>query len=100
MPAWIVRADPAAVLGCKTMSDAWPYERTRDTILRAAASLATVDGLDRLSIGRPAAVLGMSKSSLHAHFGATQELQRATGAAAARGLRTGVVRPAVARPAA
>jgi len=80
-------------------ADAWPYERTRDTILRAAASLATVDGLDRLSIGRLAAVLGMSKSGLHAHFGSTQELQLATAAEAARVFDAEVVQPALAAPA-
>ena len=80
-------------------ADAWPYERTRDTILRAAASLATVDGLDRLSIDRLAAVLGMSKSGLHAHFGSTQELQLATAAEAARVFDTEVVQPALAAPA-
>lgn len=81
------------------MSDAWPYERTRDTILHAAASLATVDGLDRLSIGRLAAVLGMSKSGLHAHFGSATELQLATVAEAARVFDTEVVQPALAAPA-
>jgi AcrR family transcriptional regulator len=80
-------------------ADAWPYERTRDTILRAAASLATVDGLDRLSIGRLAAVLGMSKSGLHAHFGSTRELQLATAAEAARVFDAEVVQPALAAPA-
>jgi AcrR family transcriptional regulator len=81
------------------MSDAWPYERTRDTILHAAASLATVDGLDRLSIGRLAAVLGMSKSGLYAHFGSATELQLATVAEAARVFDTEVVQPALAAPA-
>ena len=80
-------------------TDAWPYERTRDTILRAAASLATVDGLDRLSIGRLAAELGMSKSGLHAHFGSTWELQLATAAEAARVFDAEVVQPALAAPA-
>ena len=62
------------------MSEAWPPdsrrplppdaggERTRDTILRAAASLATVDGLDGLSIGNLAAALGMSKSRVTRPF--------------------------------
>ena len=91
-----------------TMSDAWPQdsrrprrppvgeERTRDTILRAAASLATVDGLDGLSIGRLAAVLGMSKSRLHAHFGSKTELQLATMTEAARIFDAEVVQPALA----
>jgi Bacterial regulatory proteins, tetR family len=43
-------------------------ERTRGAILRAAASLATVDGLEGLSIGNLAAAIGMSKSGLYAHF--------------------------------
>ncbi len=81
------------------MSDVWPYERTRDTIVHAAASLATVDGLDRLSIGRLAAVLGMSKSGLSAHFGSATELQLATVAEAARVFDTEVVQPALAAPA-
>src|SRR6266516_804499 len=53
-------------------------ERTRGAILRASASLATVDGLEGLSIGNLAAVIGMSKSGLYAHFGSKQELQLAT----------------------
>ena len=53
-------------------------ERTRGAILRAAASLATVDGLEGLSIGNLAAAIGMSKSGLYAHFGSKQELQLAT----------------------
>jgi AcrR family transcriptional regulator len=73
-------------------------ERTRDTILRAAASLATVDGLDGLSIGNLAAALGMSKSGLHAYFGSKQELQLATVAEAARIFDAEVVQPALAAP--
>ena len=53
-------------------------ERTRGAILRAAASLATVDGLEGLSIGNVAAAIGMSKSGLYAHFDSKQELQLAT----------------------
>src|SRR5580658_5101615 len=52
--------------------------RTRTTILRAAAGLASVDGLDGLSIGRLATELAMSKSGLFAHFGSKEELQLAT----------------------
>ena len=53
-------------------------ERSRKTILRAAANLATIDGLEGLSIGNLAAHIGMSKSGLYAHFGSKQELQLAT----------------------
>jgi AcrR family transcriptional regulator len=53
-------------------------ERSRQTILRAAADLATVDGLEGISIGNLAAHIGMSKSGLYAHFGSKAELQLAT----------------------
>src|SRR6476660_5071888 len=52
--------------------------RSRDAILDAAASLATVDGLDGLSIGNLAERTGMSKSGLYAHFKSKEELQLAT----------------------
>lgn len=50
---------------------------TRDTILRAAADIASVDGLEGLSIGRLASELDMSKSGLFAHFGSKESLQLA-----------------------
>src|SRR6187397_3268662 len=71
-------------------------ERTRGAILRAAASLATVDGLEGLSIGNLAAAIGMSKSGLYAHFGSKQELQLATVEEADRILTEEVVQPALA----
>ena len=74
-------------------------ERTRSAILRAAASLATVDGLEGLSIGHLAASIGMSKSGLYAHFGSKQELQLATVEEAGRIFELEVVRPALAAPA-
>jgi len=80
------------------MNEAWPRDR-RDSILRAAAALATVDGLDGLSIGNVAAALGMSKSGLYAYFGSKQELQLATVAEAARVFDEEVVQPALAAPA-
>lgn len=52
--------------------------QTRDAILRAAADVASVDGLEGLSIGRLATELAMSKSGLFAHFGSKEELQLAT----------------------
>jgi AcrR family transcriptional regulator len=52
--------------------------RSRQTILRTAASLATLDGLDGLSIANLAAHIGMSKSGLYAHFDSKEELQLAT----------------------
>ena len=73
-------------------------ERTRGAILRAAASLATIDGLEGLSIGNLAAATGMSKSGLYAHFGSKQELQLATVEEADRIFQDEVVQPALAAP--
>jgi AcrR family transcriptional regulator len=67
--------------------------------LGAAASLATVDGLEGLSIGNLAAAIGMSKSGLYAHFGSKQELQLATVQEAGRIFAEEVVQPALAAPA-
>ncbi len=71
-------------------------ERTRSAILRTAASLASVEGLEGLSIGNLAAATGISKSGLYAHFGSKQELQLATVEEAERILNEEVVRPALA----
>jgi AcrR family transcriptional regulator len=62
-------------------------------ILDAAARLATVEGLEGLSIGRLAEHIGMSKSGLYAHFGSKEELQLATVATAAEIFREDVIRP-------
>jgi AcrR family transcriptional regulator len=53
-------------------------QRTRRAILDRAASLATEEGLEPLSIGRLAEATGMSKSGLFAHFGSKEDLQLAT----------------------
>ena len=53
-------------------------QRTRNSILEAAAALATEEGLESLSIGRLAEATAMSKSGLFAHFGSKEELQLAT----------------------
>jgi AcrR family transcriptional regulator len=53
-------------------------ERSRRAILGAATELATIEGLEGLSLGRLATHTGMSKSGLYAHFGSKQELQLAT----------------------
>ena len=58
--------------------------RTRESILQAAADIASVEGLEGLTIGRLASELGMSKSGLFAHFGSKEELQVATTDAARR----------------
>ncbi len=53
-------------------------ERTRTLILDTAVRLATVEGLDGLSIGKLASATGVSKSGVYAHFGSKEELQLAT----------------------
>ncbi len=51
---------------------------TRTAILDTAVELASVRGLEELSIGELASTVQMSKSGLFAHFGSKQELQLAT----------------------
>jgi AcrR family transcriptional regulator len=58
-------------------------DRTRRAILQAAVNLASVEGLEGLTIGRLATELQMSKSGLFAHFGSKEELQISTVRAAA-----------------
>jgi AcrR family transcriptional regulator len=70
--------------------------RTRQAILATAADLATVDGLDGLSIGRLATELAMSKSGLFAHFGSKQDLQLATIEEARQRYVREVIEPALA----
>ena len=67
--------------------------RTRESILDTAADLASIEGLEGLTIGRLATELGMSKSGLFAHFGSKEELQLATIDAARRRFVDNVVRP-------
>src|SRR5215207_2197741 len=69
-------------------------ERSRAAILREAARLATVDGLDGLSLGNLAGAVGMSKSGLFAHFDSKQDLQLATVDAASAIFQELVIKPA------
>jgi AcrR family transcriptional regulator len=52
--------------------------RTREAILRRAVNIASVEGLEGLTVGRLAEDLKMSKSGLFAHFGSKEDLQLAT----------------------
>ena len=72
--------------------------RTRASILDRAVDVASVEGLEGLTIGRLAAELQMSKSGLFAHFGSKQELQLATVAAAAERFSSTVIAPALELP--
>jgi AcrR family transcriptional regulator len=69
--------------------------RSREAILRQAARLATVEGIEGLSIGRLADSVGMSKSGLFAHFRSKEELQLATIETADAIFRAEVVDPAL-----
>ena len=71
---------------------------TRASILDRAVDLASVEGLEGLTIGRLAAELRMSKSGLFAHFGSKQELQLATVEAAALRFRDSVIVPSLDAP--
>jgi AcrR family transcriptional regulator len=51
---------------------------TRDTIVRRAADIGSVEGLEGITIGRLAADLEMSKAGVIGHFGSKEELQLAT----------------------
>ena len=73
--------------------------RSRQAILTAATELATVEGLDGLSIARLAEHAGMSKSGLFAHFRSKEDLQVATIDAAAEMFHREVTQPGLAAPA-
>jgi AcrR family transcriptional regulator len=61
-----------------------------------AARLATIEGLDGLSMGRLADATGVPKSSVHALFGSKEELQLATINSARESFMAEVVTPALA----
>lgn len=70
-------------------------ERTRQSILDRAVDLASIEGLQGLTIGRLAEELGMSKSGLFAHFGSKEDLQLATIESARERFIETVFRPAL-----
>ncbi|MGA7917653.1 MAG: TetR/AcrR family transcriptional regulator [Candidatus Acidiferrales bacterium] len=49
--------------------------KTRHAILRKAVNIASLQGLEALTIGKLAATLRISKSGLFAHFGSKEDLQ-------------------------
>jgi AcrR family transcriptional regulator len=67
---------------------------TRNAILDHAADLASVEGLEGLTIGRLAGDLSLSKSGIFRHFGSKEELQLATIERARAVLQREVVDPA------
>jgi AcrR family transcriptional regulator len=73
-------------------------EQTRALVLTRAMDIASVEGLDGLSIGRLAGELEVSKSGVFARFGSKEELQVATVAAAREVFVDRVVAPALQTP--
>jgi len=72
--------------------------RTKQGILDRAVDIASVEGLEGLTIGRLAEELEMSKSGLFAHFGSKEELQLATVEAARQRFVDSMFRPALKAP--
>src|SRR5438045_9027892 len=73
-------------------------DRTRAAILERAVDLASLEGLEGLTIGRLADDLEMSKSGLFAHFGSKEDLQLATIEAASARFCAEVFPPALDTP--
>ncbi|ARQ70989.1 TetR/AcrR family transcriptional regulator [Streptomyces marincola] len=72
--------------------------RTRERIIERGLALASVDGLEGLTIGRLAADLGLSKSGVLGHFGTKRALQLAALERAAVVFNAEVWRPAAGAP--
>jgi len=72
-------------------------EQSRAKILTAAVRLATIDGIERLSLARIAAETGMSKSGVFGLFGSKEGLQLATVEAAREIFIAEVITPALER---
>ena len=70
---------------------------TREAILDRAVDLASVDGLEGLTIGALAGEMAMSKSGLFRHFGSKEDLQLATVETAARRFVAEIIEPALER---
>ncbi|MEW9550699.1 TetR/AcrR family transcriptional regulator [Nonomuraea sp. NPDC050783] len=73
--------------------------RSREAILERAVSLASVEGLDGLTLGRLAAATGTSKSGFFAHWAGKEQLQLDAVEWAARQWSEHVVAPALRAPA-
>jgi AcrR family transcriptional regulator len=71
-----------------------PGERARARVVEQAAQLASIEGIEGISIGRLAEATGIAKSSVYALFGSKEELQLATINAARDSFIIEVVTPA------
>jgi AcrR family transcriptional regulator len=72
-------------------------ERSRRAIVRHAADVASLEGLNGLSLGRLATDLGLSKSGVQTLFGTKENLQLATADFARETFVDAVIRPALAK---
>jgi AcrR family transcriptional regulator len=70
-------------------------DSSRRAVMRRAVDLASIDGLEGLTIGSLASEVSMSKGGVVALFGTKEQLQLATVAAAAEIFRAAVVDPAL-----
>ncbi|MGH9746807.1 MAG: TetR/AcrR family transcriptional regulator [Candidatus Acidiferrales bacterium] len=70
--------------------------KTRRAILRRAVNIASLEGLEGLTLGKLAGVLRISKSGLFAHFGSKEDLQCAVVEEARQIFVDRVIRPAYA----
>lgn len=71
---------------------------TKRRILEHAAAVASTEGLERVTIGRLAEDLGMSKAGLYGHFGSKQRLQLDTVALGREVFHHHVIAPAQQAP--
>lgn len=73
-------------------------QRTRAQILDSALKIASLEGLEALTIGRLAKSVGLSKSGLFAHFNSKEALEQRVLERAADEMVAAVVRPALKKP--
>src|SRR3954447_7754041 len=86
-------------LGVVPRRSAAEARQTRASIIDRAVDVASVDGLEGLTIGRLAGDLGMSKAGVMGHFGSKEALQLAAVENASEACRRAVWEPAAgARP--
>jgi AcrR family transcriptional regulator len=71
---------------------------TKRRILEHAAAVASTEGLERVTIGRLAEELGMSKAGLYGHFGSKERLQLETIALSREIFQRHVIAPAQQAP--
>lgn len=71
---------------------------TRERVLKKAVQVASVEGLEGLTIGRLADATGLSKAGLFAHFGSKEDLQLAVVEHARRIFAEAVINPCLRVP--